>query len=319
MGSSDWGWRVNEDSAIVSLMQQHSIDRVFEPDEDRPGMLRYGRPFLEVTAALRQLTGTQKWELELDNVTLDGNSDQQRMKRDLFRRLTRDWAEWWAANWQQFVDSEDDAQIEQTLAATLSHNQPPAAAPRTELPVGEGVILSRRLHVAYLAPFNTSPVGSCLDLDTGHQPVPPLELIQDTDTMPSAALLAWAEREGVDLIGIEHTPPGGQAACRCAVPVDMRLRSVTPSHPIAVRRNEETVVQSLRRGTPLELPKLVPSVLFPDASAVTIYAFVTREGSCGFLKLNPAAEETIVSLKPKPLGNYGLSYQFILEIPPAGN
>ena len=52
---------------------------------------------------------------------------------------------------------------------------------------------------------------ACIDLDTGRMPQAPQELVKGSSPgNPSPDLLAWAEKEGVHLIGMKFRPQGSE-------------------------------------------------------------------------------------------------------------
>jgi hypothetical protein len=334
-GASDWGWRRRNEPEIAHMLEPHTMDKVLGGDDFGGAWLRFGRPFVEVSAALRKLTGHERWELELEFVVREGSLEQLRLKRQLFARLTREWAEWWAGNWRRYVGDETDAQIEATLAAG-NLELPPGRPAIRELPLGQAVKLVRPIFAHGVpAPLEESPADSCLDLDTGRRPVPPLELAVTIDGRPSSALLAWADRNGVDVIGVRHQPPGADIAYRCLMPLGMRVRPVTQGPVIEVQQqfmqgrpvirttshsNEHAVLVSLRAGEIFEFPQRAPELLVPMPDQTVILAFSTREGCCGFLKFNDrsiteshaAIPDRYITSRADDPGDVGLSYQFLV-------
>ena len=62
--------------------------------------------------------------------------------------------------------------------------------------------------------FDESIVPGLYDFDTGRQPVPARVLVDGSaDGVPSEELLAWAEREGVDLVAMKTKLPGFESPC----------------------------------------------------------------------------------------------------------
>ena len=62
---SDYGEDIN-DPELLKFMQKH------QDDDGKGNDFHYGRPFREVVAALRKLTGTQHWEMEINFVSDGG-------------------------------------------------------------------------------------------------------------------------------------------------------------------------------------------------------------------------------------------------------
>ena len=77
----------------------------------------------------------------------------------------------------------------------------------------------------------------------------------------------------------------------------------------------KTVVESLRQGNPFEVPQEHAGAIPPEADKTTTYAYITREGGCGFLKLNPGADKPLVPGALTSLDDQGLQYEFVFVKP----
>lgn len=115
--SSDCGCSVNDRELLV-FMQQHDNSRA-----NGGNRFTFGRPINEILSALKELTGVsrivpgkqedQEFK-DIHHIFLSRNADKNRNKHKLFLRFAERWADWWAKNWEYFVNEEGDAQLEQT-------------------------------------------------------------------------------------------------------------------------------------------------------------------------------------------------------------
>ena len=124
---------------------------------------------------------------------------------------------------------------------------------------------------------------------------------------PSNELLAWAEREGVDLINVKIKPSGGDKWFYAFRPLGMKVWRIENSR-------FDQIEKELRESNQLALPAPWEGPLaqfnektgkYNDELTVT-FLFMTREGSCGAMQIR------------SPLGdggytNGGLEYKFIYE------
>ena len=78
-------------------------------------------------------------------------------------------------------------------------------------PVGPNVVVSEGEMNSTIRSFDEAPADGFLDLDTGRRPNPPANLAKNSPGHePSRDLLAWAEREDVDLINIKIKSSDGK-------------------------------------------------------------------------------------------------------------
>ncbi|HUT90393.1 MAG TPA: M56 family metallopeptidase, partial [Thermoguttaceae bacterium] len=220
---SDFGLRIDDDRELLRFMQQHDSDQ-------RDGWQRftYGRPIREIMPALEKMTGEAHGWMELNFASLKGGEAQQRIQRTLFLELAERWADWWSENWPRYVEDEADAQLDRTKRSldeySISIAAAPDRAPRQEFPRGPNVAVGGNVVDIFIESFDESPSSGFLDLDTGRHPKPPDELVEKSaGHEPSKQLLAWAEREGVDLINVRITPPGSDETFYAFQPVGMTV------------------------------------------------------------------------------------------------
>jgi hypothetical protein len=286
-GMSDYGLNIDGDDALLKFMQKHC-----EQPLPRTELFSYGRPFREIFAALHKLTGQKKWEMELNFMITEGSSLQRQIQHELYGRLARDWAGWWLNNWEQFVSDPADAQLGQiakTLTLMGQSRRPSAPRPdsKADFPAGPGVVLVNSWRGYAIKPFHASRGESFLDLDANvRAAAPPKDLVSASpDDEPSNELVDWAEKEGVDLIGVKIRPAGGDKVFYGAKLLGMRAWRIDDA-------SLSTVAGDLQAGKTPDLGQPVEGVLAPidpttgELTGVTAtFLFITREGACGVLTM----------------------------------
>jgi len=286
-GMSDYGLAVEGDDALLKFMQKHC-----EQPLPRAELFSYGRPFREVFAALHQLTGQKKWEMELNFMITEGSAIQRQIQRELYGRLARDWAGWLSTSWQQFVADSADAQLGQIAKTVTLMGQERRPAPinstsDSDVPIGPNVIMPRSWSGAIIRPFNKSPGFAFLDLDANIRlAAPPKELVATSGPDdPSKELLDWAEKEGIDLIGVQLRSADTDKVYCGAKLLRMRAWRIDDARL-------DTLLSDLQAEKPLELGPPLDGLLAPTdretgklTGETATFLFVTREGACGAIKL----------------------------------
>ena len=127
------------------------------------------------------------------------------------------WATWWEANWKSMVDDPAYATVNLPLPA-------PEAMPltgRKTPPAGPGVKLQQQGQQG--CPVQSAQESSRLgfvDLDTMREAGWPTSLPPVAEIgVDSPQLLAWARKEGFDLVGVTYTPPGDSKPLYCLQPL----------------------------------------------------------------------------------------------------
>ena len=320
---SDYGLLIEDDPDLAQFMQQHGHEQNGQPRSPRTGPVyfSYGRPIYEIMPALEKITGkTDEWR-ELRFVHFDGGVEQQRIKRRLFLSVAERWADWWLRNWQKFVTSEADAQLDLTRRSLEAYARTIAAAPsrpRSEFPCGPNVIVGDTTTNWLTRSFDESPSDGFRDLDTGRLANPPQELVKSsTGHEPSEKLLTWAEREGVDLINIRVSPPGSDKIFYAFQPVGMKVWRIDNDRFANIQKE-------LRESKRLDLPApwQGPLALIDQKSGkyddkLTVsFLFITREGTCGAIQLQAPLSRELVPGTPTRSVPGGLRYKLIYEAGP---
>ena len=278
-GRSDFGLLLEgDDDELRQFIQQHDLGK------GQGGTnFDYGRAFREVVGALRRITGQQFNEMELNWVSLRGTDGQQKLARDQFNRVAKKWADWWEANWQDSVS--DAAYAKVGLAESTT--QPPPTIVTRDLPSGPNVELIGAGWGGVIESVHNAGKACFIDLDTRREAgwpdeLPPLGKTQ----LESPELLAWARREGFDVVGITHTPEGETKPLYCLMPFDLRAWRISEAQH---RLLPEMIVGE--RPYPLDQPVdlLVPQRKIPKPRdqnhSGDSFLFVTREGTAGLLRM----------------------------------
>lgn len=222
-GGSDMGYPVEKNSELHAFMILH------DTDPENTEHISFGRPIREIIPALAKITGQSHGWMELNFADHKGNGIvQHRLKSQAFLQHAERWADWWEKHWQDFVSDESEAQLVQIRDSLDKCAASIAAMPRPEardgFPCGAGVTMSGGMRSHTVRLFDESIVPGLYDFDTGRQPVPARELVDGaTDGEPSEELLAWAEREGVDLVAMRSKLPGSDEPVYAFKPLGMEV------------------------------------------------------------------------------------------------
>ncbi len=307
--NSDCGYTINNDRELLKFMQENDSTRVFLKEYPElsavkyPGsdtMFSYGRPINEILPALQKITGeNHRWrELAFTNIADVGGSgesaEQNRLKRLEFQKLAVRWADWWDKNWQKFVKDEDEAEIEPTrrvLAKNAEELAQLTPQPMSGFPVGKDVALGGGMSWPSIISFDDPRMmyrsEACIDLDTGRMPLPPDELVKTSSPgTPSPALLSWAEKESVNLIGMKFRPKGSEKSYFAFQPHSMKVWRID------IRRYDH-LEEELQKDSKLDLPEPWEGPIASldeksgqiDDSHPASFLFLTKRGICGTIRV----------------------------------
>jgi hypothetical protein len=294
--SSDMGLTAT-DQDLFAFMKKHDLD-----EQDRSNHYSFGRPVREIGGALEKLTGAKHGEEQLYFIFLNGGPHQLRMKRQLFRRITERWAEWWEDNWRSHVNDNKYARVRLPADDT-----PPAPL----FPQGPSVkmISQGSGHIAEPDASPSAKYEVFVDLDTGRRTPLPKELqaLQD-DPHRLDKIQAWAAREGFDLMGTYYRSAGRQepyhvirALGLTAWEIDTELYG---SIDAAISKTEPLAIGSPASGL---LMHYDPTRDAYDPKSNAAFLFVTREGSYGALFIGVEVLDTNVKLGVPVSGDQALN------------
>lgn len=299
--SGDYGGITIEDKELLAFMRRHDTDNREGQTPDNPG-IAFGSPRTEVFSTLERLTGQCFQYEEICFVQLVGTAKQRAVERRLFHDEARRWATWWEANWKKFTKDPAYANVNLApmdpadLALLARPSEPARRFPKSRHvcmwpdPV-DGVEQMGQIVFFFSGPLEKKIKGrmQCADLDTGRVPhwpdkLPPPEKLEASH---ETVLAAWAEREGVDLVGIEYRQPGSERTFRVVKPLGMKVWQIDNAR-------WETIRDELASGKPLAWGRRADDLLLsydtkarrylPEEPAT--FLFITREGARGVLQVN---------------------------------
>ncbi len=283
---SDFGIDIN---GLELQRFMHLNDLAGKPRDSQ--MCDFGRAFREVVGSLQRLTKQKFDDMDLNWVSLSESPRQAHIQRAQFQRQAQRWANWWEANWQTLTKD----------AAYAKVNLPPLEVSDSDLatietpPVGKSVKLVE-LESGWIVPAAQNSEGKCfMDLDTLREAAWPASLGAAEKTgVDSPAVLAWAEKEGFDLVGTKYTPPGEKEPLYCLKPLGMKVWKISSDElrdlPAAMIGKQEYPM-----GQPVEM--LVPrrEVIKPPYDLKfggDSFLFVTREGTAGVIRMTAQVTDT---------------------------
>ncbi len=177
---------------------------------DQGDQYSFGRPVREIFGALEALSGQAFDEEELYGVFLGGVASQELQRHRLFQRTASKWADWWEQHWHEYV--QDAAYSHVNLAAAKDNDDNPTGPkPGTHFKtVGGG-----SNHVLESV-FDPTGKRVFYDLDTGRTAGLPAKW-RDTKVTEAQLdeIVAWAAREGFDLMGTEYSCARRRAQMVC--------------------------------------------------------------------------------------------------------
>ncbi len=270
---SDMGLQA-EDKVLAKFMQQHDLDK-----GDSGERYSFGRPVREIFGALHKLTGNSFDEEQIYHVFAEGTPRQQELKKELFARVAKSWADWWEQHWREHLKDPAYSRV------NLPVFRPAATAP---VPLGQkqriktGSSASGWILGSYVDPKTRT---AFLDLDTGRASGLPEKWRKANDIEShKAEIEAWAAQEGFDLMGTEYRSPENNQRCYALRPIGLQAWELGEKR--WKMRSEDITFETLQReGSPVTGLLLHSdrnkAIVEPKRSAT--FLFKTREGTPGLL------------------------------------
>ena len=200
-GCSDYGL-MGKDPELNAFMRKHDVS-----DTKSGAGYSFGRAVNEFRVTLQRWTGAKHGEDEIVHVFLEGSPRQQFLQRALYHRCAERWGKWWEAHWRELVADANYARV--NLAPLVEEPHVIIGFPH-----GPGTKVDGR-HSGHILESALDPNAKqvFLDLDTGRVSGLP-KYLRAAEGQPERLddILAWAAREGFDLMGTEYTPPSGGEA-----------------------------------------------------------------------------------------------------------
>lgn len=199
---SDCGYEV-KDVELAAFLRK--LERSGADSNDK--VLSFGRPVNEVCTSLQKLAGTSHGEDELRMISAAEGSSlrQQYLQHALFERCAERWEGWWQQNYKRLGVSQQYAFVNLPRTRTA-----PSVASPDEFPHGRGY--QANVNVANLILQSVRDAQAkyvFIDFDTGREGKLPDHLkAAATNSERLDDILAWAAREGYDVMGTEYTLPG---------------------------------------------------------------------------------------------------------------
>ncbi len=286
---SDYGLII-DDETLGPFMQQHDDTGKVRGRGgwSKKWMFDYHRAFREVVCSLRRLTGQEFNEMELNWVNRSEDVSQRRLQEAQFHKVALTWAKWWEANWETQVEDPKFAMVnlpDRDLAVS-----PP---PRRSLPVGPSVKLVSVSGENIIQSAHESKVRCFVDLDTEREVAWPKSLrpLAEIGT-DSPELLDWARAEGLDLVGITHTPPGEEQPLFCLLPLGMQVWKITPDEHRALKESMTgKQPYPLSRPVKLMIPRREVKRPYDYDYSGDAFLFLTAEGTGGVLRMTAQVTE----------------------------
>ncbi len=276
--ASGYGLRV-EDNSLSKFLTKYDT-------RDGDKSFTYGRAFREVALTLQKMTdGVSHGEMELNFVHKEGSPNQQALQKELFEKAATRWARWWEANWEDYLSDSQYAKVGLPPQVSPSLQSRPTNKP-VRFPVGDNVRLSEGSSGVCISPAE-NPRECFYDLDTGRHASWPSELpawgVVDEN---SPEVIAWARKEGFDLLGILET--GNGTAKKYGVKMfDLRAWEITETQfkelPKAMRGEISYPLKKEKQRMVAMRDSRSHVYGNPDGNS---YLFQTREGSYGVIKLH---------------------------------
>ena len=290
--ASDFGLLIENDPELAQFMQEYDNGNIGKPRRpgNKSGLFSFGRPIREIMPTLEAMTGQSLGWNELNFAQFGGSAEQQRIQRKQFLQLAERWAAWWSNNWRRFVKSDADAQLDlirNSLDRYAKSIPLPPHQPRTEFPCGPKVTIDGGSINNNPQSFDESPSQGFWDLDSGRQPNPPPELLKNSPAgEPSKPLLAWAEREGVDLVTLKIKPSGSDKSYCVFKPLGMKVWRIGNDRYDHLQE-ELSKAQKFDLPTPWEglLTTVDEKTGKYDDKLTASFLFITKEGTCGTIQL----------------------------------
>jgi hypothetical protein len=273
-----------DDPDLLAFLQQHDLHKGADGQN-----FTFGMPYREITGALHAITGQRFNEDELNFINLQGTPKQRWLQRWLFHGLAQRWAVWWKQNWKKFTDDPACSRV----SLPLLPDAPPVAAATADqpFPTGDNVRVSSGWAQVIVGPPQPQEYYRTFkDLDTGRESKWPKEL-PELKKATVEEVAAFAAKEGLDIRGIDYTPPGSNRSYYAIQGLGLRAWQVENSLYDTIASDlKANKLPSLDRPTSL-LMDLDPKTktYYPENEAT--FLFVTHDGTTGVLQVTNLVTE----------------------------
>ncbi len=278
---SDMGYRC-DDPELMKFMQEHD-------NSDRKGNhYSYGRPVNEVYRTLERWTGVANGWNRLAFVSdREGTPRQRQLKQKLFQTNATRWAGWWNEHWRDHVE---DAKWSKVDLPDFEYDMPLIHELDRDKPLKR---VSGRGNMIAQSVYDVKSGRTFFDLDTGQWSGLPQrfrKLSREELNTAKAKIVAWAKKEGFDLMGTE-VDHGGQSIYALEA-INLKAWEIPMSN---WKSGETRSPQSwIDKGRPIE--KLIAHY-DTDKSAYDhektgLFFYITSEDTAGQLYLGIEVKDT---------------------------
>lgn len=293
---NDMGYTI-KDAKLAAFLRKIDFSAPVDPKSQD---FTFGRPINEVRVALQKLTGTTQGEDELAGITaLDaGSMRQQYLRGALFERCAERWAAWWQQNHKKSGVPVQYAAVNLPKTTTVA-----AVALPDQFPHGAGFqIRSQASNLILQSVRNPQAQYVFFDFDTGRNGVLPAHLkAAATDSERLDDILAWAAREGFDLMGTEYTLPREKKSHYVLRALGMTTWEIDvkrwPKLPLEIAA-EKPLDMGTRTNGLLAHFDAARGQYLPDQTAA--FLFQTRDGTHGAMFVGVEVHDD--NWKPSPEG-----------------
>lgn len=313
-GENDFFLPIEGDPELTEFMFEHDNYPKEHPRPPTP-TFAYGRPIREIMTALEKITGQSHDWLELNSAVFEGHGTrQQSIKRTTFLKYAERWAQWWTNNWPKYVPNETQAQLDLTRNMLDQYADSIASAPQgnplSAIPYGSNTIVGEGflsdLKWSFDEPYPWGLSQAFFDLDSGRRPSPPQELVKRAlNGELSQDLLAWAEKESVDLITVKSRLPGSELPVCFFKTLGMKVWRIDN----ALFDNLQNDLSQSEKGEfgkawngPLALVDEETGKF--DNTLTVSFLFITKEGVCGAIQIQSPLSQQFGSTPPPPGGRW---------------
>ena len=237
---SDMGLQA-EDKTLIAFAQQHDL----QEQNFAEGGYGFARPVREILRALQVITGHKENDEQLFNIFLQGTERQKLIKRTLFQRHARKWADWWQEHAAEMKVPREYATAHLPLFDSV--DVAPDLPPDRHYKVGSG-----GGNWMLESVFQPQAKRTFLDLDSGRTSNLPARWREQLPTPPPTdEIQAWAEQEGFDMMGTELHVEGQEQPVYAIRLLGMQAWELDKSR-WKMRSNDITLEELLTEGRPVD-------------------------------------------------------------------
>lgn len=270
---SDCGYTV-KDKELMDFMLDHDL---YEHERNHFG---YGRPYREITGAIKLLTGQDFDTFDLN--WIDRRQDPRRLalQQLAFQRLSQRYQEWWEANAAKLTSDSVYHKVNLRLIKELPPTNEPA-------PVREGTHTRPSFSGLVVSPPDHSGpyISHFYDLDTMLNRAWPENIPNNASSLDKKIFTFWTSQNGLDVMCVRHRTADGKEFCVLRS-LGMQVRELTPAEHGQL--GTLLAAGKLPEGRPVTGDLLIhvdEKTKQADPAAPAIFLYLTREGTRGVIQV----------------------------------